>query len=75
MGAEVPFLVADGLTRSYGATLALDRVDLAAAQGSVLAVLGPNGSGKTTTSIRSKNSTRLPARRAFTSGCRRPPGP
>jgi ABC-2 type transport system ATP-binding protein len=49
MGAQVPFLVADRLTRSYGVTLALDRVDLAAARGSVLAVLGPNGSGKTTT--------------------------
>ena len=49
MGAEVPFLVADQLTRAYGATLALDRVDLAAARGSVLAVLGPNGCGKTTT--------------------------
>jgi ABC-2 type transport system ATP-binding protein len=49
MGAQVPFLVADQLTRSYGATLALDRVDLAAARGSVLAVLGPNGCGKTTT--------------------------
>jgi ABC-2 type transport system ATP-binding protein len=49
MGAQVPFLVADRLTRSYGATLALDLVDLAAAEGSVLAVLGPNGCGKTTT--------------------------
>jgi ABC-2 type transport system ATP-binding protein len=49
MGAQVPFLVADRLTRAYGATLALDHVDLAAARGSVLAVLGPNGSGKTTT--------------------------
>ena len=41
MGAKVPFLVAGRLTRSYGATLALDHVDLAAARGSVLAVLGP----------------------------------
>ena len=49
MGVQVPFLVADRLTRCYGATLALDLVDLAAARGSVLAVLGPNGSGKTTT--------------------------
>jgi ABC transporter DrrB family efflux protein len=47
--AEASFLVADRLTRAYGATVALDRVDLAAAKGSVLAVLGPNGCGKTTT--------------------------
>jgi ABC-2 type transport system ATP-binding protein len=49
MAGEMPFLVADGLTRAYGATVALDRVDMAAAGGSVLAVLGPNGCGKTTT--------------------------
>lgn len=49
MGAEAPFLSADQLTRTYGATLALDHVDLAAAEAGVLAVLGPNGCGKTTT--------------------------
>jgi ABC-type multidrug transport system ATPase subunit len=49
MAAQAPFLVADQLTRSYGATIALDHVDLAARQGGVLAVLGPNGCGKTTT--------------------------
>ncbi|HET7243852.1 MAG TPA: ATP-binding cassette domain-containing protein [Streptosporangiaceae bacterium] len=49
MAEQTPFLIADRLTRSYGATVALDHVDLAAAEGSVLAVLGPNGCGKTTT--------------------------
>jgi daunorubicin resistance ABC transporter ATP-binding subunit len=49
MAGRVPFLLADRLTRAYGPTVALDRVDLAAAEGSVLAVLGPNGCGKTTT--------------------------
>jgi ABC-type multidrug transport system ATPase subunit len=49
MAGEAPFLIADGLTRAYGATVALDRVDLAAPRGNVLAVLGPNGCGKTTT--------------------------
>jgi daunorubicin resistance ABC transporter ATP-binding subunit len=49
MAAQAPFLVADQLTRAYGTTLALDHVDLATRQGSVLAVLGPNGCGKTTT--------------------------
>jgi ABC-2 type transport system ATP-binding protein len=49
MAERAPFLIADQLTRSYGATVALDHVDLAAVEGSVLAVLGPNGCGKTTT--------------------------
>jgi hypothetical protein len=30
MAGDVPFLVADRLTRAYGATLALDHVDLTA---------------------------------------------
>jgi oleandomycin transport system ATP-binding protein len=37
-----------GLTKRFGATLALDGVDLAAPRGTVLGVLGPNGAGKTT---------------------------
>jgi ABC-2 type transport system ATP-binding protein len=49
MAEQAPFLIADRLTRSYGPTVALDHVDLTAAAGSVLAVLGPNGCGKTTT--------------------------
>jgi len=49
MAEQALFLLADRLTRCYGATVALDGVDLAAAEGSVLAVLGPNGCGKTTT--------------------------
>ena len=40
---------ADGLARSFGATRALDGVDLTVPGGSVLGLLGPNGSGKTTT--------------------------
>ena len=37
------------LTKRYGSTLALDRLDLAVATGEVYGFLGPNGSGKTTT--------------------------
>src|SRR3954454_24641167 len=39
---------AEGLRKRFGATQALDGVDLAARAGSVLGVLGPNGAGKTT---------------------------
>jgi oleandomycin transport system ATP-binding protein len=40
---------ADGLAKSFGATRALDGVDLTVPAGAVLGLLGPNGSGKTTT--------------------------
>jgi oleandomycin transport system ATP-binding protein len=39
---------ATGLTKSFGDTKALAKVDLAARKGTVLGVLGPNGAGKTT---------------------------
>jgi ABC-2 type transport system ATP-binding protein len=39
---------AEGLTKRYGPTLALDGIDLRVPAGSILGVLGPNGAGKTT---------------------------
>jgi len=39
---------AEGLTKRFGSTLALDGVDLTVARGTVLGLLGPNGAGKTT---------------------------
>jgi ABC-2 type transport system ATP-binding protein len=42
-------VVATGLRKSYGDHLVLDGVDLNVAEGTVFALLGPNGSGKTTT--------------------------
>ncbi|WP_328477934.1 ATP-binding cassette domain-containing protein [Actinoplanes sp. NBC_00393] len=39
---------AEGLRKRFGATQALDGVDLAMRRGTVLGVLGPNGAGKTT---------------------------
>ena len=39
----------DALSKHYGETIALDRLDLAVEQGEVYGYLGPNGAGKTTT--------------------------
>ncbi|WP_137120069.1 ATP-binding cassette domain-containing protein [Segeticoccus rhizosphaerae] len=39
---------AEGLTKRFGTTQALDSIELAAEHGTVLGVLGPNGAGKTT---------------------------
>lgn len=43
-----PAVQTTALTHRYGERLALDHVDLKAARGSILALLGPNGGGKTT---------------------------
>ena len=48
MTAE-PAVAISGLTKAYGANLALNRVDLTVPEGSVFGFLGPNGAGKTTT--------------------------
>jgi ABC-2 type transport system ATP-binding protein len=39
---------AEAISKRYGETQALDRVDLEVAAGTILSVLGPNGAGKTT---------------------------
>jgi ABC-2 type transport system ATP-binding protein len=44
-GVEV---VAEGLTRRFGARVAVDRLDLSIARGETFALLGANGAGKTT---------------------------
>ncbi|MGO1057024.1 ATP-binding cassette domain-containing protein [Crossiella sp. CA198] len=41
-------IVAEGLRRRFGSTVALDGIDLAVQEGTVMGLLGPNGSGKTT---------------------------
>ncbi len=46
---HAPLLEARGLSKNYGATRALDTLDLAIAPGEVYCLLGPNGAGKTTT--------------------------
>ena len=44
-----PVVKVRGLTKRYGSTLAVDRVDLTVGRGEVYGFLGPNGAGKTTT--------------------------
>ena len=43
-----PLLAIDGLTKRYGALVAVDNVSMQVADGEVRAVIGPNGAGKTT---------------------------
>lgn len=45
---EPAAIVAEGVSKSFGAVQALDKIDLAVAPGTVLGLLGPNGAGKTT---------------------------
>ncbi|MCW2541528.1 MAG: drrA3 [Frankiales bacterium] len=44
----VDMIRADGLIKTYGTVRALDGLDLAVPEGTVLGLLGPNGAGKTT---------------------------
>jgi oleandomycin transport system ATP-binding protein len=41
-------IIAEGLIKRFGTTLALDGIDLAVRTGTVFGLLGPNGAGKTT---------------------------
>jgi ABC-2 type transport system ATP-binding protein len=48
-GDEPPAIVARGLRKTYGAHVAVRKVDLTIGRGEIVAFLGPNGAGKTTT--------------------------
>jgi ABC-2 type transport system ATP-binding protein len=47
--AGVPALKTRGLSKAYGKSLAVDRLDLEVEGGELFGFLGPNGAGKTTT--------------------------
>ena len=46
--AGPPLIAATGLSKRYGTTIALDRVDLQIPRGGTYGLIGPNGAGKTT---------------------------
>src|SRR2546423_1725198 len=46
--AETPAVMVDGLTKAYGAHLAVDGLSFSVDRGEVFGLLGPNGAGKTT---------------------------
>ncbi len=75
-----------GLSRSFGALKALDRVDVSISHGEIHGIIGPNGSGKTTlfncvtgilapdggsVSLRGENVTGLPPKDIANRGIRR----
>ena len=59
---------ADGLRKAFGQVTALDGLSLRAPAGSVLGLLGPNGSGKTTTVSILSTALRPDAGRAVVHG-------
>jgi ABC-2 type transport system ATP-binding protein len=63
-----PALRAEGLRKRFGATVALDGVDLQVERAQVLGLLGPNGAGKTTTARVFTTLIRPDEGRAFIDG-------
>ena len=48
VGPSSPIIELRSVTKRYGATVALDRIDLEVGRGELVGLLGPNGAGKTT---------------------------
>ena len=62
-------ITANGLTKRYGAKLALAGVSFEVGKGTIMALLGPNGAGKTTTVSCLTTLERPDAGRAVVAGC------
>jgi len=67
MAGEV-VIRAEALTKRYGANLAVDHVDLEVGAGEIVGILGPNGSGKTTTILMLLGLTEPTEGRAMVAG-------
>jgi ABC-2 type transport system ATP-binding protein len=67
MPAEV-VIHAEELTKRYGATLAVDHIDIEVGAGEIVGILGPNGSGKTTTILMLLGLTEPTGGRALVAG-------
>lgn len=59
---------AEALTKRYGSNLAVDHVDFEVAAGEIVGILGPNGSGKTTTILMLLGLTEPTSGRAMVAG-------
>jgi ABC-2 type transport system ATP-binding protein len=59
---------AEALTKRYGAKLAVDHVDFEVGAGEIVGILGPNGSGKTTTILMLLGLTEPTSGRAMVAG-------
>jgi len=59
---------AQALTKRYGANLAVDHVDFEVSPGEIVGILGPNGSGKTTTILMLLGLTEPTSGRAMVAG-------
>ncbi|MBV9964517.1 MAG: ABC transporter ATP-binding protein [Alphaproteobacteria bacterium] len=59
---------AEQLTKRYGPNLAVDHIDLEVCAGEIVGILGPNGSGKTTTILMLLGLTEPTAGRAMVAG-------
>src|SRR5258705_7616192 len=46
--SAMPCIEARGLRKTFGATIALDGIDLSVEEGRILGIVGPNGAGKST---------------------------
>src|SRR5579864_8501413 len=67
MAGEV-VIRAEALTKRYGTTLAVDHIDIEVNAGEIVGILGPNGSGKTTTILMLLGLTEPTSGRALVAG-------
>ncbi len=58
--SEAPLIAVRGLTKRYGAMVAIDNIDFSVRRGEVVSIIGPSGSGKSTF-IRCLNGLEIPS--------------